>query len=168
MPLQRAARLLDRVGRAVGAVSCAVLFLLLIADIGLRKAGVAFHWSIEYSSFLMAFIVFFPLAGVTRRREHLAADFFIMAIGGRFEAAVRRWVAPVATLVFAAVILALAAEQTWTSWLDEARSIGPLRTPMWLPQAGMVLALASMLACAAIDLVAPSRDVAPDGREGGR
>jgi TRAP-type C4-dicarboxylate transport system permease small subunit len=132
-----------------------VLFLLLIADIGLRKAAVGFHWSIEYSSFLMAFIVFFPLAGVTRRREHLAADFFIMAVGGRTEAAIRRWVIPMATLLFAAVILALAAEQTWSSWLDEERSTGPLRTPMWLPQIGMVAALAAMLACAVIELFAP-------------
>ena len=155
MHLQRLSLVLDRIGRTVGALSCAVLFLLLITDIFLRKFGISFHWSIEYSSFLMAFIVFFPLAGVTRRREHLLADFFIMAIGGRTEAAIRRWLIPVTTLLFSAVILALAVDQTWTSWLDEERSTGPLRTPMWLPQIGMVVALAAMLACAAIDLLAP-------------
>lgn len=155
MHLQRLSLALDRIGRTIGALSCAVLFLLLIVDIFLRKAGFSFHWSIEYSSFLMAFIVFFPLAGVTRRREHLLADFFIMAIGGRTEAVLRRWVIPSMTLLFSVVILALAAEQTWTSWLDEERSTGPLRTPMWLPQLGMVVALAALLACAAIDLLSP-------------
>jgi TRAP-type C4-dicarboxylate transport system permease small subunit len=163
MHLHRLALTLDRIGRTVAALSCAVLFLLLIADIALRKVGVPFHWSIEYSSFLMAFIVFFPLAGVTRRREHLLADFFVAAIGGRTEAFVRRWLIPVTTLLFGAVILALAVDQTWTSWLDEERSTGPLRTPMWLPQTGMVVALAAMLVCAVIDLISPRR-----GEEGAR
>ena len=157
MHLQRLSLALDRIGRAIGALSCAVLFLLLIVDIFLRKAGTGFHWSIEYSSFLMAFIVFFPLAGVTRRREHLLADFFIMAVGGRIEAFLRRWVIPATTLLFGAVLLWLAADQTWTSWLDEERSTGPLRTPMWLPQTGMVVALTAMLVCAVIDLLSPRR-----------
>lgn len=157
MKLRRLSLALDRIGRAVGALSCAVLFLLLIVDIFLRKAGFTFHWSIEYSSFLMAFIVFFPLAGVTRRREHLLADFFIMAIGGRVEAFLRRWVIPTTTLLFVIVILWLAIDQTWTSWLDEERSTGPLRTPMWLPQTGMVIALTAMLICAVIDLASPPK-----------
>jgi TRAP-type C4-dicarboxylate transport system permease small subunit len=164
MTLHRLSRTLDRIGCAVGALSCAVLFLLLIADIFLRKAGLSFHWSIEYSSFLMAFIVFFPLAGVTRRREHLLADFFIAAAGGAVEAFIRRWLIPGATLLFIAAIFWLAVDQTWTAWLDEERSTGPLRTPMWLPEAGMVIALAATLANAAIDLIAPQ----PPRQEGSR
>lgn len=157
MTLSRAIAALDLFGRVVGGLSCAALFLLLIAEITLRKAGVAFLWSAEYSTFLMAFIVFFPLAGVTRRREHLAADFFIAAMGGRVEAALRRWVIPVATLLFCAAIFALAAEQTWMSWRDDMRSTGPLRTPIWLPQLGMVAALAATLVSAAADLFAPAQ-----------
>lgn len=161
MPLHRMASVLAQIGRATGGVSCALLFLLLIADIVLRQAEITFRWATEYSTFLMAFIVFFPLASVTRRREHLLADFLVMSIGGRVESAIRRWLAPGATLLFTAAILALAFDQAWTSWLDEERSTGPLRTPMWLPQSGMVVALAAMLFCSVVEFVRPR---APEGR----
>lgn len=166
MPLHRVASALARTGKAIGALSCAILFLLLIADIVLRQAEVTFRWATEYSTFLMAFIVFFPLASVTRRREHLLADFLILAVGGRIEAAIRRWVIPGATLLFTAAIVALAFDQAWTSWLDEERSTGPLRTPMWLPQSGMVLALTAMLIAALVDFVSPQ--TARGAREGER
>jgi len=155
MTVQRLASALDRFGLAVGALSCLVLFLLLIADIVLRKLGVTFLWSIEYSSFLMAFIVFFPLAAATRRRHHLTADFFLDLTGPAFAGFMRRWTIPLVMFGFSVVLLYLAAEITWTSWQDEARSTGPLRTPMAIPQAGMVVALAAMTLCALLDVVAP-------------
>lgn len=144
---------LDRIGRALAAISCAVMFALLMVDIAARSLGISFLWSIEYSGFLMAFIVFLPLAGVTRRREHMAADFFINAIGGRTEAVSRRVVIPIATLIFSLALLYLATKMTIESWEDEARSTGPLRTPTWIPQVVMVVSLAALSFNAVVDLL---------------
>jgi TRAP-type C4-dicarboxylate transport system permease small subunit len=143
---------LDRVGRAVAALCCALMFLFLIADIVLRKLSITFLWPIEYNGFLMAFIVFLPLAGITRRREHMAADFFINALGGAVERVLRRVVIPVAVLLFSLGMLYLAWMTVRASWIDEIRSLGPLRTPMWIPHAVMVVALVAMAISAIIDL----------------
>ena len=129
------------------------MFLFPIADIVLRNFGIAFLWPIEYSGFLMAFIVFLPLAGITRRREHMAADFFLNAIGGWVELSFRRWLIPLANLLFALALLYLAYETTIGNWRDGTNSMGPLRTPMWIPQMVMVVALLAMVVASLIDLV---------------
>jgi len=129
------------------------MFLLLLSDILLRKFGVAFLWPIEYNGFLMAFIVFLPLAGVTRRREHMAADFFINAAGGGIESSFRKALIPIANLLFALALLYLGWETTWASYADEARSTGPLSTPMWIPQTLMIVGLAAMVVTSITDLL---------------
>ena len=144
---------LDRIGRGLASICCAIMFLLLIADISLRQLGITFLWPIEYSGFLMAFIVFLPLAGVTRRREHMAADFFLNGIGGRVERSSRRALIPIANLLFCCMLVYLAFETAQTSWADGTNSMGPLRTPMWLPQSVMVASLAAMALNSLIDLV---------------
>lgn len=151
--LERIAVALDRIGRGLAAVCCAVMFVLLLADIVLRNFGIAFLWPIEYSGFLMAFIVFLPLAGVTRRREHMAADFFLNSIGGGIESSFRRAVIPLANLVFSAALLYLAFRTTHGNWQDGINSMGPLRTPMWIPQIVMVVALAAMVVTSLSDLL---------------
>lgn len=144
---------LDRIGRGLAAICCAIMFVLLIADIALRQLSIAFLWPIEYSGFLMAFIVFLPLAGITRRREHMAADFFLNAMGGRVESSFRRALIPFANLAFCSMLLYLAYEATLSSWTDGTNSMGPLRTPMWIPQSVMVVALAAMALNALSDLI---------------
>ncbi len=156
--MQALADALDRTGRTLAALCCAVMFVLLIADIVVRNFGISFLWPIEYSGFLMAFIVFLPLAGVTRRREHMAADFFINGIGGRTETFSRRIMIPLATLIFCLVLLYLGTKMTMEAWEDEARSTGPLRTPIWIPQVVMVVSLVAMAINASVDLLRLSAD----------
>lgn len=151
--MERIANALDRAGRTLAALSCALLFVFLIADIVLRNLNVNFLWPIEYSGFLMAFIVFLPLAGITRRREHMAADFFINSVGGQVERTSRRIIIPIAVLLFAFGMLYLAWITAWGSWVDETNSMGPLRTPMWIPQSVMVVAFIAMAFNAIIDLI---------------
>lgn len=153
MSLEHISILLDRIGRGLAAICCAMMFVFLIADIVLRNFGIAFLWPIEYSGFLMAFMVFLPLAGVTRRREHMAADFFLNAIGGPVESSFRRALIPLANFLFAAALLYLAYETTAGNLRDGTNSMGPLRTPMWIPQTVMVVALAAMLVTSLIDLL---------------
>ncbi|MGE0701731.1 MAG: TRAP transporter small permease [Hyphomicrobiaceae bacterium] len=153
MTLERISNAFDRIGKGLAAVCCAVMFVFLIADIVLRNFGVAFLWPIEYSGFLMASIVFLPLAGITRRREHMAADFFLSAIGGPVEAMLRRAVIPLANLLFAAALLYLAYETTVGNWRDGTNSMGPLRTPVWIPQTVMVVSLLAMVVASLIDFL---------------
>jgi len=159
--LDRISLALDRIGRSLAALCCAVMFLLVIGDILLRNVGVTFPWSIEYSGFLMAFIVFLPLAGVTRRREHMAADFFLNSIGGRVESSSRRALIPLANLIFAGVLLYLGWAMMLTSYADGVNSMGPLRTPIWIPQVVMVIGLAALTFSAAVDLLRWSNERAP-------
>jgi len=161
MGLEQVAIALDRIGRGIAAVCCAIMFLFLMADIVLRKLNIAFLWPIEYSGFLMAFIVFLPLAGVTRRREHMAADFFLNALGGRFESSFRRAVIPLANLLFAIALLYLAYVLTAGNLRDGINSMGPLRTPMWIPQTVMVVALLAMVITSLIDLLRWSNERPP-------
>lgn len=151
--METIANALDRAGRALAAVCCAVMFVLLISDIVLRKFSINFLWPIEYNGFLMAFIVFLPLAGITRRREHMAADFFINSIGGGVERGFRQVIIPVAVLLFALGMLYLAWMTARGSWMDETNSMGPLRTPMWIPQSVMVIACVAMAFNALVDLI---------------
>lgn len=153
MNLERISIALDRIGRGLAAVCCAIMFLFLMADIVLRNFGIAFLWPIEYSGFLMAFIVFLPLAGVTRRREHMAADFFLNSIGGGIETSFRRALIPLANFLFAAALLYLAYETMAGNWSDGTNSMGPLRTPMWIPQTVMVASLLAMVVASLIDLL---------------
>lgn len=161
MGLERFSLTLDRIGRGLAAICCAIMFLFLMADIGLRLINIPFLWPIEYSGFLMAFIVFLPLAGITRRREHMAADFFINSIGGGVERSFRRWLIPLANLIFAGAICWLGWSTMQTSYLDGVKSLGPLRTPMWIPQTVMVVALIALAISAIADLVRWSADRPP-------
>jgi TRAP-type C4-dicarboxylate transport system permease small subunit len=136
---------LDNIGLFMGAMSCAALFILVMGDIILRQVNIPFYLSIEYTGFLVAFVSFFPLGDITRRQSHLAADFFINLLGASARRFIQRYVIRASVALYAVVLAWVAVQVLATSVGSDLRSVGPLRTPMALPQAAMVVAVLGML-----------------------
>ncbi|WP_431855393.1 TRAP transporter small permease [Azospirillum sp.] len=139
--MERALHRLETAALVIGALSCGLLTILTILDIGLRPLNVAFHVAGEMSGFLMAWLIFFSLATVSRTRQHIAADFFV----SRFPPAVQRGferVGDAAALLYVSALVYICGELTMTSLADDLRSQGILRTPIAIPQLGMMLGLA--------------------------
>ena len=132
---------LDKVGMTLATTSTLLLLVLVCSHVIARLLGIQFFLMFEYASFLMAFIVLLPLGLITWNAAHLSADFLLNVMGPRSSRLMRRIVIPVAMLCFSLVLIVIAAERTHDAWADNLRSDGPLRTPLILPQLGMMAGL---------------------------
>lgn len=155
--LSRISKTLDTIGLAIGSASCGVLFVLTMMQMGARLLNIPFYYANEYSTFLMVFIVLLPLGAVTRTFSHLSADFLLEVVGPRTEHFLRNVLGPLLTLIFAGILLALAVSRTRDAWVDGLRSDGPLRTPLVIPQLGMVFGLFLMFVAAALIILHRNR-----------
>ena len=155
--MERALHRLETAALAAGALSCGLLAILTILDIGLRPLNITFHVAGEMSGFLMAWLIFLTLPTVSRCRQHIAADIVV----SRFPPPVRRVferIGDVAALLYVSALVGICAELTLASLADNLRSQGILRTPIAIPQIGMMLGLALLwLRHAAVVLVQPRR-----------
>ena len=88
-------------------------------------------------------LIFFALPVVTRARQHLIVDFFHTMMGPRAKALVS-WVGALLMAVYVAALLYFCAKLALQSWNSNIRTQGILRTPVFWPQAGMVLGLVLM------------------------
>ena len=132
---------LDKLGMAVAATSTLVLLVLVCTHVVARLLGIQFFLMFEYASFLMAFIVLLPLGLITYNTAHLSADFLLNVMGPRTSKLLRRYVFPLGMLCFSLILITIAAERTFDAWADNLRSDGPLRTPLIIPQLGMMFGL---------------------------
>lgn len=155
--MERALHRLETAALAIGALSCGLLTILTILDIGLRPLNITFHVAGEMSGFLMAWLIFLTLPTVSRSRQHITADVFL----SRFPPAVRRGfgrISDVTALLYVSALVWICGELTLSSLADNLRSQGILRTPIAIPQIGMMLGLALLwLRHAAFVLVQPHR-----------
>ncbi len=138
--MERALERLEATALVIGGLSCGLLTILTVLEIGLRPLNVRFHLAGEVSGFLMAWLIFFTLPTVSRSRQHIAADFLV----SRFPPAIRRGferVGDVAALLYVTALVYICGELTMASLTDNLRSQGILRTPIAIPQIGMMLGL---------------------------
>lgn len=132
---------IEALALAIGGLSCGLLTLLTILDIGLRPFNIRFYLAGEMSGFLMAWLIFLTLPTVSRKREHIAADFLVSRFSPRARVAVDRF-ADILALVYVSALVLICGELTATSLADNLRSQGILRTPIAIPQIGMMVGLA--------------------------
>lgn len=156
---------LFRLDTALFALAClaAVLILVLqLAEIGARMLGSSVVFASESTAFLMAVMVFLALPEVTRRSEHITADFVVLLMGPRLRRLIEAYVAPLSMLVYAAMLAWLLYGLAMSSWADTVRSDGILRLPLYIPQAilflGIVLTLLRLVL-----MLAAARATAPEG-----
>lgn len=123
------------------AVACCVVILLLTSvEILLRVLGQRFLFSYEYCGFLLAALVFFALPAVTRDEEHIAV--VTLRPTARLWRLRRAFVLTL-TLVYLLVLAYFCGLLTWASYQDDARSMGIMLTPLYIPQAAMTLGIAA-------------------------
>lgn len=157
--MERTLRRLETVGLVIGGLSCGLLTILTILDIGLRPFNIRFYLASEMSGFLMAWLIFFTLPMVSRQREHIAADFLITRFSPRVRVAVDL-LADILALVYVTALVFICGELTAASLADNLRSQGILRTPIAIPQIGMMVGLALLWLRHVLFLVArPHKDL---------
>lgn len=137
--------LVERALHAVSALAIGLTAALVVMDVALAALGRPTYVSAEIGPFLMALIVFFALPTVTRLDSHIRADFFGSLFGARARRLVAVLVGDVLFVAYAAVLFWAACDLTSGAFAADERSQGLLRTPIWIPQAGMVLGLGLLL-----------------------
>lgn len=133
----------ERAAFWIAMASCLLLLLFTLAEIAARPLGVQIYVGGEYNGMLMGWLIFFALPVVTKARQHLIVDFFHTMLGPRAKAAVS-WTGALLMAIYVAALLYFCAKLALQSWNSNIRTQGILRTPVFWPQAGMVLGLALM------------------------
>nr|WP_269751239.1 TRAP transporter small permease [Acuticoccus mangrovi] len=121
------------------------ILVLQLAEIILRLAGGSLPFVSETTGFLMAALTFLALPEVTRRREHLTADFVVLMMSESLRRKIELLISPAVSAVYVAALIYTLWGLAYTSWLDGVRSEGITRTPLWIPQAVLLFGLAMML-----------------------
>ncbi|MEM9047943.1 MAG: TRAP transporter small permease [Pseudomonadota bacterium] len=131
-------RLLDLVcafGAAIAALACLSLAVMLIVEV-ITTSFMAYSqpWAVEYSSYLLAPVLFAGAGWTLGRGGHIR-----VAVLTQFLPVRGRWLADLLASVFGfgvSLFVALAlVEYTARSYEVGSQSTYPTRTPIWMPQA---------------------------------
>jgi TRAP-type C4-dicarboxylate transport system permease small subunit len=155
---------MNAIDRSLFALACLAglgILVLQLSEIAARLLGSSITFVAEASGFLMAALTFLALPEVTRRREHLVADFFVARMGRRSRHLVEAVLAPLATALCVAGMTFLMWGLARVSWLDGVRSEGPSRLPLVIPQAVVLVGLAAMLLRLVVQVVRGLRAEGP-------
>lgn len=136
---------LDRACFSLGCLSVSLIFFFTIAEVILRLFGVSLVWVNDLQGFLMVAAVFLALGDVTRRREHLVADFFTALMPVRVRNVLDMVCYLGFSVVYVLLLMWIVGALAFDSYADGVRSEGILRVPLVLPQALIVAGLAVML-----------------------
>lgn len=168
--LHRISAGLDRMGMAIAWWSAVLLVIFVLIEVASRPLNLAFFLGSELGSSLMAWLTFFALSEVGRRRDHIAARFFVDRLPGRARRLIDAVFSGVIFAIYVLLLFAVALDLALTTHADGTRSQGMMRLPIAWPQFGMVAALAifalrSLLNMTAeITATATGRDHAATGR----
>ena len=147
--------------------SCLLLLLFTLAEIAARPMGVQIYVGGEYNGMLMGWLIFFALPVVTQARQHLIVDFFHTMMGRRAKAVVN-WIGALLMVLYVAALLYFCAKLALQSWNNNIRTQGILRTPVFWPQAGMILGLTLMWVSSVVVAVKETRSLFGRGAAEGR
>lgn len=140
----------------------AATLVLMLGTLVLRYLGVGVAYAADISGFLMVAIIFFGLGEVTRRREHIRADFLVAMLSPRRRAQIDWGVLVLLVLPYTAALFWVAWTITAQSFTGGIRSTGAMALPLYLPQGFMVVGLAIMLLRVVVDVLSGPRDPEPD------
>ncbi len=146
--------LFDRALYSLACVAGGLILVLQLAEILLRALGSSLPFVSETTGFLMAAVTFLALPEVTRRHEHLTADFFLALMPPRLRTFIEGVLSPLAFALYACGLIWLMWMLAEGSWTDGVRSEGITRTPLWIPQGLILLGLATVLMRLVIQLLA--------------
>jgi TRAP-type C4-dicarboxylate transport system permease small subunit len=131
-------RALDRAGLWLACLSVYAIFFLTIAEIALRPFGISIVFANDLQGFLMVTAVFFALGDITRRREHIIADFFIAMMPERVRSALDLVCHLLIGIAYVLLLMWMIGSLAYGSYVDAVRSEGVLRVPLVFPQSLIV------------------------------
>jgi TRAP-type C4-dicarboxylate transport system permease small subunit len=137
--MERAVNAFGTICAALAALLLAALFLLGLSDLMLRNTGFgSLSFATEYSGYLMASIMLLGLGQALRDDKHIR----IAMVLDKLPANLRRTLDLSATLIglgVAALLTFALAHYAAGSFTSGAKSYFASATPLWLPQALLVL-----------------------------
>jgi TRAP-type C4-dicarboxylate transport system permease small subunit len=137
--LEKMIQRLSRVLFYCGAVFLFLLMALITFEVIARRfLGQPTSWSFEVSTYLMAFIVFLPIAYVLQIRRHIAVSFLYDAVP-RGTRVIMDLIAPILAFVWAACLAWQTGRQAYASLAHEWTSGTQLSVPVGYLQAFMFL-----------------------------
>ena len=126
--------------------------VLSLAQIGGRLLGFAAHSFDEFAGYCMAASSFLGLAYTLRASEHIRMTLVVHRTHGATRRALE--LACLAAGVFLVGFFAwYSADMVWFSYTTHDVSQGLVPVPLWIPQAGMALGLATLFVALLDDLV---------------
>lgn len=134
----------DRFLYWISALIVLVITAFVVFDVILAQFKLPTYLSNEIGPFLMATIVFFAVPIVTHDETHIRADFFDAFFSIKARAVIRVFLSDPAFVIYAGVLLLIAAEVTWNSFDSGERTQNLLRTPLWIPQLAMIVGLVAL------------------------
>jgi TRAP-type C4-dicarboxylate transport system permease small subunit len=143
--MERLSDWLDRAGLLLAAISLVSIFMLTMGEIVLRPLGLSIIFATDLYGFLMVAAIFLALGEVTRRREHISADFFVGLLRKRIQHLVEHVISPIATALYVTGLLWVMWGLALDSYIDGVRSEGILRLPLAIPQSVLLFGLLLML-----------------------
>lgn len=151
-PLQ----LIDRALFFLACLCCIAILILQLAEIFARLLGGSVVFSSEATGFLMGIMVFLALPEVTRRSEHITADFVVLMMGPRLRYAIEHYVAPIFSAIYATILIYLLYALTRDSYLDAVRSEGSMRLLVYIPQTIILVGIVMMLVRLVVQIMFPA------------
>lgn len=136
---------LDKTLFALACAATVLILLLQLGEITARAFGGSIVFASDATGFLMMAAVFLALPEVTRRNEHITADFVVLLMGPKARHVIGRFIAPAFGALYVLVLIYMLWALAADSYLDGVRSEGVTRLPLAIPQGLMVAALAVML-----------------------
>lgn len=131
---------LCRFSEFVSAACCVLILVLMASGFLLRPFNLQFLGVDAAGGFLMAWLLFFGLAQVSRERLHIRATFLTDALPARWRA-VCYALGHILFVIFLAVLTWLAIGLFLASAAENGKSSDMLQIPLIYPQGGMVIGM---------------------------
>lgn len=135
-------RMLDHLFGAAAALAATLLAMIgvltLVEILGRNVFGFLTPLGTEFGGFAMAASIFLGLGWTLRNGGHVRVSLLLHMVNNRIRHAVEIW-----CLTFAALIIAVLAYSVsvlvWNSYLFDARAMGLVALPLWIPQFVMMI-----------------------------
>src|SRR3712207_2658768 len=144
----------------LAALSLLLIFLVMMAQTGLRALGLQLPAADDVSAYLCVSTTFFALAATFKRGELIRVGMALDRLGP----AARRWAELLALVLAAAMvgyIVFWTAQDTFFSWEIEELSQGTVAIPIWVPKLAMPLGAGLLLVAVLGELVSVLRGGRP-------
>lgn len=140
--LTEVVRVLSEAANRVSGVAVVLMIVLIVTEVFVRKAfNLSTNLCDEYTGYFQATVIFMTLAQCFRENRHINVDLILR----RLSLPARRWIGIINNVIALGFVLLLfyaGWHLAWSSYSYGSTSYGPSNTPLFIPQAVVVVGLA--------------------------